>query len=79
MEFMLGLLTPQQSDDLIARIEKHFDQHGFGLYAAELVATKALIGFVGLNIPSFDAPFMHAPVSAPTEPSEITSSKSAGV
>jgi RimJ/RimL family protein N-acetyltransferase len=60
MEFFPALLTPQESDDLIARIEQHFDQHGFGVYAAELVETQAFIGFIGLNIPSFEAPFMPA-------------------
>jgi RimJ/RimL family protein N-acetyltransferase len=60
MEFMPGQLSAQQSDDLIARIELHFHQHGFGLYAAEFIETKTLIGFIGLNIPSYDAPFMPA-------------------
>jgi RimJ/RimL family protein N-acetyltransferase len=60
MEFMPGPLSPQQSDDLIARIGRHFDRHGFGLYAAELLETEVLIGFIGLNIPSYDAPFMPA-------------------
>ena len=60
MEFMPGLLSPQDSNDLIARIEQHFDRHGFGLFAAELAEEKALIGFIGLNIPSYDAPFKPA-------------------
>jgi RimJ/RimL family protein N-acetyltransferase len=60
MEFIPALLTPQESDDLIARIEKHFDQLGFGIYAAELIETRAFIGFIGLNIPGFEAPFMPA-------------------
>ncbi|MGD0858940.1 MAG: GNAT family N-acetyltransferase [Terracidiphilus sp.] len=60
MEFMPGLLSPQASDELIARIEQHFDRHGFGVYAAEFSETKTLIGYIGLNIPDFDAPFMPA-------------------
>jgi RimJ/RimL family protein N-acetyltransferase len=60
MEFFPALLTPQESDDLIARIEQHFDRHNFGVYAAELIETQAFIGFIGLNIPSFEAPFMPA-------------------
>jgi RimJ/RimL family protein N-acetyltransferase len=60
MEFMPGQLSAQQSDDLIARVELHFREHGFGLYAAELIETKTLIGFIGLSIPSYDAPFMPA-------------------
>jgi RimJ/RimL family protein N-acetyltransferase len=60
MEFMPGLLSPQASDESIARIEKHLDRHGFGLFAAELVEEKEFIGYIGLAIPSFDAPFMPA-------------------
>jgi RimJ/RimL family protein N-acetyltransferase len=60
MEFMPGLLTPQASGDLIARIEQHFDHHGFGLFAAELIEDKSFIGYIGLYTPSFDAPFMPA-------------------
>jgi RimJ/RimL family protein N-acetyltransferase len=60
MEFMPAPLTPGKSDDLITRIERHFQQHSFGLYAAELIETKTFIGYIGLNIPSFEAPFMPA-------------------
>jgi RimJ/RimL family protein N-acetyltransferase len=60
MEFFPALLTPQETDAGIARIEQHFERHGFGLYAAELIATKTFIGFVGLSVPAFDAPFMPA-------------------
>jgi RimJ/RimL family protein N-acetyltransferase len=60
MEFMPSLPTPQESDDLIARIEQHFERHGFGLFAAELLHEKTFIGFIGLSVPAFDAPFMPA-------------------
>jgi RimJ/RimL family protein N-acetyltransferase len=60
MEFMPAALTPGKSDDLITRIDRHFQQHGYGLYAAELTETKTFIGYIGLNIPSFEAPFMPA-------------------
>ena len=60
MEFMPGLLSPQASDDLIARIDHHFDRHGFGVFAAELIEGKVFIGYIGLHVPSFDAPFMPA-------------------
>jgi RimJ/RimL family protein N-acetyltransferase len=60
MEFMPGLLSAQESDALIVRIEDHFDRHGFGLFALERRIDANLIGFVGLMIPSFQAPFMPA-------------------
>ena len=60
MEFFPSTLTPEESDQAIVRIEQHFDRHGFSLYAAELIETKAFIGFIGISIPGFDAPFMPA-------------------
>jgi RimJ/RimL family protein N-acetyltransferase len=60
MEYFPALLTPQQTDEGIARVERHFAQHGFGLYAAELIETNTFIGFIGLNIPNFQASFMPA-------------------
>jgi RimJ/RimL family protein N-acetyltransferase len=60
MEFFPALLTPAETDAGIARIEREFEEHGFGLYAAELIETGALIGFIGISIPGFHAPFMPA-------------------
>lgn len=60
MEFMPGLLTQAESDAMIERIEGHFEQHGFGLLAAELRQSGEFAGFIGLSTPAFDAPFMPA-------------------
>jgi RimJ/RimL family protein N-acetyltransferase len=60
MEFMPALLSPEATDELIARIERQFESHGFGLFAAELLEDRAFLGFIGLSVPSFDAPFMPA-------------------
>ncbi len=60
MEFMPGLLSPEASDELIARIEAHFEQHGFGPFAAELREDGAFLGYIGLYVPTFDAEFMPA-------------------
>ncbi len=60
MEFFPALLTPAETDQGMARIEQHFNRHGFGLYAAELIETQTFVGFIGLNIPTFEAPFMPA-------------------
>lgn len=42
---------------LADRIETHFSKHGFGLYAAELRSESRFIGYVGFNIPTFQAAF----------------------
>jgi RimJ/RimL family protein N-acetyltransferase len=57
MEFFPAPLTPAQSDALINRIESHFAEHGFGLWAAQLLSTGLFIGYIGLSIPSFQAHF----------------------
>jgi len=51
------LLTPADSRIMIERIGAHFLQYGYGLWAAELRETSAFVGFIGLNVPAFDAPF----------------------
>ncbi|MEZ5659882.1 MAG: GNAT family N-acetyltransferase [Burkholderiaceae bacterium] len=50
-------LSRIDSDALIERIESHFDAHGFGLWALERQQDAALLGFVGLAVPRFEAAF----------------------
>jgi RimJ/RimL family protein N-acetyltransferase len=57
MEFFPALLTREESDAAVDRIEAHFAAKGFGLWAAELKATGEFIGFVGLWTPKFEAHF----------------------
>jgi RimJ/RimL family protein N-acetyltransferase len=57
MEHFPSLLSPEESDAMAQRIEAHFAQHGFGLWAAELPERADFIGFVGLWTPSFEAHF----------------------
>ena len=60
MEHLPALLTRAESDGLIARIEDGFDERGYGLWALELRATGELVGFAGLEVPSFAAHFTPA-------------------
>jgi RimJ/RimL family protein N-acetyltransferase len=60
MEFFPGCLTRQESDELIERIETHFENHGFGLYAVEIKEDRALAGFIGLHVATFQAHFTPA-------------------
>lgn len=57
MEFFLNTLSRAESDALADRIEAHFRDRGFGLWAVE-VPTAGFIGFTGLSVPRFEAPFM---------------------
>lgn len=50
-------LSRAESDALAARIEQRFAQHGFGLWAVELIDSATFVGFTGLSFPSFEAHF----------------------
>jgi RimJ/RimL family protein N-acetyltransferase len=60
MEFFPSVLSPEQSDALIDRIEAGLDECGFGLWALQVRATAEFIGFTGLAVASFDAHFTPA-------------------
>jgi ribosomal-protein-alanine N-acetyltransferase len=55
-EFLPRALSKFESDELMRRIDRHFDERGFGLCAVQLL-DGPLIGFVGLSVPSFTAHF----------------------
>jgi RimJ/RimL family protein N-acetyltransferase len=57
MEFFAARLSRAESDTMVDRIEAHFREHGFGLWAAELRRDGAFAGFVGLDTPSYQAPY----------------------
>jgi RimJ/RimL family protein N-acetyltransferase len=56
-EFLPKTLTPEESDAAADRIEAHFQQHGFGLWAVEVPGVTPFAGFVGLAHPRFEAAF----------------------
>ncbi|HEY8191605.1 MAG TPA: GNAT family N-acetyltransferase [Alphaproteobacteria bacterium] len=60
MKFLGGVWSRAASDNFIDRAQKHFDDHGYGLYATELKETGTLIGFVGIRNVPFDAHFTPA-------------------
>ena len=60
MEHFPSPLTREESDAFADRIEAHFQERGFGLWAVEVPGEAAFIGFVGLSVPRFQAPFMPA-------------------
>lgn len=57
MEFFPSALTRAESDALVARIQEHFAEHGFGLWAVQAPGVAEFIGFVGLAVPTFQAHF----------------------
>tara|TARA_E500000318_G_scaffold102043_1_gene106068 strand:- start:8045 stop:8584 length:540 start_codon:yes stop_codon:yes gene_type:complete len=59
-EFLPKQLTREESDAFADRIDAHFEERGFGLFAVERKDSGAFIGFTGLSVPRFEAPFMPA-------------------
>jgi len=55
--FLPGTLTREESDAMAARIREHFARRGFGLWVVEAPGVSPFLGFVGLSVPSFEAPF----------------------
>ncbi|MBA8796034.1 ribosomal-protein-alanine N-acetyltransferase [Friedmanniella endophytica] len=60
MEHFPAVLTREQSDATVNRIEAAIAGQGWGLWATEVRETKEFIGFVGLARPSFEAHFTPA-------------------
>ena len=58
MEHFPALLTRERSNALVDRIEAHFDEHGYGLWALE--ADGGFVGFTGLVWQTYEASFTPA-------------------
>lgn len=57
MEHFPSTLDRAQSDALVDRIEVDLDERGWGLWAVEAPDRAPFVGFVGLNVPGFEAHF----------------------
>jgi RimJ/RimL family protein N-acetyltransferase len=57
MEFFASPLSRLESDAMVDHIQKHFNQYGFGLWALEVPDVAPFIGFAGLAVKRFPAPF----------------------
>jgi RimJ/RimL family protein N-acetyltransferase len=60
MEHFPATLSRAESDAFVDRIEAGLNERGWGLWATEVRESGSLIGFVGLNPATFDAPFTPA-------------------
>jgi ribosomal-protein-alanine N-acetyltransferase len=60
MEFLGPLQARTEAVAAIARIRAHFAEHGFGWWAVEAPRVAPFIGWIGLAVPRFEAPFMPA-------------------
>jgi RimJ/RimL family protein N-acetyltransferase len=60
MEHLSKVLTREESDEFADRIEDGFEDRGYGLWAVEVIDGAPFIGFVGLSLATFEAPFTPA-------------------
>src|SRR6218665_1012136 len=60
MRYFRSPLSRTESDAFMARIETHFDAHGFGFWAVVEKQSGQLVGLTGLARVTFDAPFAPA-------------------
>lgn len=57
MEHFPSTLDRAASDGLADRAQQHLDEHGWGLWAVEAIGDESFVGFTGLAVPRFEAPF----------------------
>ncbi len=57
MEHFPSCLSRAESDALADRIQDHFSTRGYGPWAVEVPQRARFIGFIGLFVPEFEAPF----------------------
>jgi ribosomal-protein-alanine N-acetyltransferase len=58
MQHMQGPMSDEASDAFANRIEAHWDEHGWGLWAVEVPGVASFIGYVGLWPADYVAPGM---------------------
>ena len=57
MRYFPAPLTRGESDAMVDAITENFSTRGWGLWAVEVVDGPAFVGFIGLNVPGFEAVF----------------------
>jgi ribosomal-protein-alanine N-acetyltransferase len=57
MRYFPSTLTREESDRAADRVEAHFSQHGFGVWAVEVRESQTFAGFIGVSKPPFEAHF----------------------
>ena len=57
MEFFPAPLSVAESESLADRIQAHFDEHGYGLFAVDELSAGRFIGFIGFSNATFPADF----------------------
>ncbi len=57
MKHFPSLLSREDTAAAVGRVKKHFEDLGYGFWAVEAPGQAPFIGFIGLAVPAFEAPF----------------------
>ena len=57
MEYFPSMLSREETATAVGRVEEHFEDRGYGFWAAELPGRAPFIGFIGLAVPAFETAF----------------------
>ncbi len=57
MRYFPKTLNSKEIDDFLNRVQEHFNEYGYGLWAVEIKDTKEFIGFIGFLNATFEAEF----------------------
>lgn len=57
MRYFPKTLNSKETDDFLNRVQEHFNEYGYGLWAVEIKDTKEFIGFIGFLNATFEAEF----------------------
>ncbi len=57
MEHFPSTVSREETAAMMGRIEKHFEDRGYGFWAVEVPGQARFIGFIGLAVPAFETSF----------------------
>ena len=57
VRYLPKVLTREESDRFVDRVEAHFEQYDYGLWVAEIVGITPFAGFIGFAVPTYEAHF----------------------
>ena len=60
MEFFPDVMTVEETQESVERYRRHFDDHGFGFWVAELKGSDSFAGVIGMAHTRFDSHFTPA-------------------
>ena len=60
MEYFPSILTREESDQLLDRLQQHYIDFGYTYFAVDVLETGKFIGFTGFKLQTYESPFTPA-------------------